>query len=249
MNALTNTSHQTVFHAAFSQFCYVGSQVAIAGYFINYVTETRPNTSNATGSAFLAAAQGCFAAGRFSGSLFMRFIRPRYIFLFYLSAVIAFNCASITQRNNVGLAMLMLTLFFESVCFPTIVALGIRGQGRHTKRSAGLIVGGVSGGAVVAPLLGATADWRNSTAFAMVVPVCFFIASWTYALAVNFVPYYRNVADKVGDSDIGLRDDSTIAAEGSIDLEKADAMHTEGDNHRRISNETSEVINRKETEA
>ena len=49
--------------------------------------------------------------------------------------------------RNTGLAMLMLTLFFESVCFPTIVALGIRGLGRHTKRGSGWIVGGVSGGA------------------------------------------------------------------------------------------------------
>ena len=49
--------------------------------------------------------------------------------------------------------MLSLTLFFESVCFPTIVALGIRGIGRHTKRGSGLIVAGVSRGA---PILGAT---------------------------------------------------------------------------------------------
>jgi FHS family L-fucose permease-like MFS transporter len=63
----------------------------------------------------------------------MKFVRPRIIFLVYLSGVIAFNAASITQRGNVGLAMLMITLFFESVCFPTIVALGIRGLGRHSK--------------------------------------------------------------------------------------------------------------------
>ena len=52
--------------------------------------------------------------------------------------------------------MLSLTLFFESVCFPTIVALGIRGIGQHTKRGSGLIVAGVSGGAVVPPILGAS---------------------------------------------------------------------------------------------
>lgn len=30
-----------LFHAAFAQFCYTGAQVAVASYFINYVTETR----------------------------------------------------------------------------------------------------------------------------------------------------------------------------------------------------------------
>lgn len=47
-----------LFHATFAQFCYTGSQVAIAGYFINYVTETRPNTTSITASRFLAGAQG-----------------------------------------------------------------------------------------------------------------------------------------------------------------------------------------------
>jgi len=66
--------------------------------------------------------------------------------------------------------MLFLTLFFESVCFPTIVALGIRGLGKHYKRGSGLIVAGTSGGAVVPPILGHVADMRNSTGFAMIVP-------------------------------------------------------------------------------
>lgn len=68
------------------------------------------------------------------------------------------------------LAMLFLTLFFESVCFPTIVALGIRGLGRHYKRGSGFIVGGVCGGAVVPPILGHVADMRNDTGFAFIVP-------------------------------------------------------------------------------
>lgn len=63
-----------------------------------------------------------------------------------------------------------MTLFFESVCFPTIVALGIRGLGRHYKRGSGMIVAGVGGGAVVPPILGHVADMRNSTGFAMIVP-------------------------------------------------------------------------------
>lgn len=66
--------------------------------------------------------------------------------------------------------MLYFTLFFESVCFPTIVALGIRGLGRHYKRGSGFIVGGVCGGAVVPPILGAVADRYNNTGIAMIVP-------------------------------------------------------------------------------
>lgn len=38
----------------------------------------------------------------------------------------------------------------------------------------------------------------------MVVPVCFMVVAWTYAVAVNFIPAYRNPADKIGAARIGL---------------------------------------------
>jgi len=193
-----------LFHATFAQFCYTGAQVAIASYFINYVVDTRPGTSSALAAQFLAGAQGAFAMGRFLGVALMRFIRPRYVFLFYLTFCIVFICPAITQRGNTGMAMLYITLFFESIIFPTIVALGMRGLGKYSKRGSGFIVGGVCGGAVVPPLLGAVADIYNDTAPAMGVPLAFFIAAWSYALAVNFVPAYKDPVDKIGAAKIGL---------------------------------------------
>ncbi|KAH1828569.1 hypothetical protein KXX35_005940 [Aspergillus fumigatus] len=218
-----------LFHAALAQLPKV---LGIAGYFINYAVETWPGTSSATGSKYLAGAQGAFTVGRFSGALLMKYMRARWVFLAYLSGVVAFLAASITQREQNGIAMLFVTMFFESVCFPTIVALGIRGLGRHYKRGSGFIVGGVCGGAVVPPLLGHVADMHNSTGFAMIVPTMFMVAAWTYAVAVNFVPAYRDTVDKVGDSQIGLTEGGGAgvmkdieargmekSAEGSVQIE------------------------------
>jgi FHS family L-fucose permease-like MFS transporter len=216
-----------LFHAAFAQFCYTGAQVAIAGYFINYVTETRPGTDSALGAKFLAGAQGAFALGRFSGVGCMKFVRPRWVFLFYLSMCIVFIAPSITQRGNTGMAMLYVTLFFESICFPTIVALGMRGLGKYTKRGSGFIVAGVSGGACVPPLLGEAADLNNSTAKAMSVPLAFFVAAWTYSLAVNFVPAYREAADKFATARIGLDQDAVA------DEENIKEAHTRSVDHNR----------------
>ncbi|KAK2768851.1 hypothetical protein FQN54_000711 [Arachnomyces sp. PD_36] len=203
-----------LFHAAFAQFTYTGAQVAIAGYFVNYAVETRPGTSDQTAANFLAGAQGAFAVGRFSGTFLMKFVRPRFVFLGYLAGVIVFLATSTTQRGDTGVSMLFMTLFFESVCFPTIVALGIRGLGRHYKRGSGWIVGGVCGGAVVPPLLGFASDQRNDTGFAMIVPTMFMVAAFSYAVAVNFVPTYRDPADKIGESEIGIvkdKEDEEVA--------------------------------------
>lgn len=221
-----------LFHATFAQFCYTGAQVAIAGYFINYVTETRPGTSSALGSKFLAGAQGAFALGRFTGVGLMKFIRPRYVFLFYMTMCIIFIAPSITQRGNTGMSMLYVTLFFESIIFPTIVALGMRGLGKYTKRGSGFIVGGVAGGACVPPLLGAAADLNNSTAIAMSVPLAFFVAAWSYTLCVNFVPAYKDAVDKFHVAKIGVvgeADSDKDAKDVIEDVEKAHASAVEMD--------------------
>ncbi|KIY46079.1 hypothetical protein FISHEDRAFT_47937, partial [Fistulina hepatica ATCC 64428] len=191
-----------LFHAAWAEFCYTGAQVGIASYFINYATETRPNTSSALGSKFLSVAQGCFAVGRFTGSGLMRFLKPRLVFGIY----IAFD--------NTGIAMLMTTMFFESVCYPTILALGIRGLGKYTKRGSGFIVAGVSGGAVVPPILAAVADAHNSTAYAMIVPTVFMVLAFTYAVCVNFVPVYRDPIDFKSSTDAVAPSDEE---KGSVD--------------------------------
>ncbi|PYH46085.1 putative l-fucose permease [Aspergillus saccharolyticus JOP 1030-1] len=199
-----------LFHATLAQFTYTGAQVAIASYFINYVTETWPGTSSATASKYLAGAQGVFAIGRFIGAIIMRFAKARWVFLVYLSCAVAFIAASTTQHDQTGVAMLFCTLFFESVCFPTIVALGICGLGRNYKRASGFIVGAVCGGAVVPPILGRVADMRNSTGFAMIVPTMFFVVALTYAWAVNIVPAYCETVDKVYNSVVGLREENVM---------------------------------------
>ncbi|KAL0938603.1 glucose galactose transporter [Colletotrichum truncatum] len=214
-----------LFHAAFAQFCYCGSQVAIAGFFINYVIDTRPNTSAPLASNFLAGAQGAFAAGRFVGTGLMYLIRPRWIFLIFQSAVIIFLAPAITQRQNIGMSMLFVVLFFESICFPTIVALGMKGLGRHTKRGSGYIVGGVIGGACVPPLLGVAAD-AYGTGVAMFVPLVFFLGSLSYAAAVNFWPWYRDMIDAYSDTKIGSHGqsaaDEETAKTGGLEVERVE---------------------------
>lgn len=209
-----------LFHAAIAQFCYTGAQVGIASFFINYAAETRPNTSSSLASQLLAGAQGAFAVGRFVGVFIMHYVKPRKVFLGFITACIIFIAPAIVHTGNPGVAMLYIVLFFESICFPTIVALGMRGLGRHSKRGSGYIVAGVSGGAVVPPILGAAADATNDMGIAMVVPLCFFVVAWTYSLAVNFAPRYRTVVDAFHVTEVGVVRDGADAEKAKTSTEE-----------------------------
>ncbi|KAF4449495.1 hypothetical protein F53441_7230 [Fusarium austroafricanum] len=210
-----------LFHASFAQFCYCGAQVGIASMFINYATETRPGTSNSTGAKLFAGAQAAFAVGRFLGVFLMRYIKPRYIFFAFLSMCVVFICPAITERGDTGIAMLYVVLFFESICFPTIVALGMRGLGRHTKRGSGFIIGGVIGGACVPPLTGVAAD-NLGTGKAMIVPLAFFVGAWTFPFCVNVLPSYKKGIDAFENTAVDV---SHIESSAAIEWEKAAEEH------------------------
>ncbi|CRK13870.1 hypothetical protein BN1723_010142 [Verticillium longisporum] len=125
------------------------------------VRETGAASTDSRASNLFAGAQGTFAAGRFIGAGIMHFVKPRKVFLVFLSCCSIFLIPAAIKTGTPGMAMLYLVLFFESICFPTIVALGMRGLGRHSKRGSGFIVAGVSGGACVPPLMGAVADMHG----------------------------------------------------------------------------------------
>ena len=93
-----------LFHATFAQFCYTGAQVAIAGAFINYVTEDGIDAS--TAARYLAGAQGAFTAGRFVGSAIMKFVKPRWVFFAFMSMCIIFIIPAITEHGKTGMSML-----------------------------------------------------------------------------------------------------------------------------------------------
>jgi MFS transporter, FHS family, L-fucose permease len=228
--------------------------VSLAGYFINYATEVRKGTTSAQGSNFLAIAQGCFAIGRFTGSGLMKVIKPRRAFLIYYIGVVASLAIAIGVRGSPGVGMLFscsllsshfanysspaflsLTLFFESICFPTIFALGIRGLGVHTKRGSSFIIASIIGGAIVPPLTAVTADAFNDTGRAFFVPFIFFLFSITFAFACNFHPRTKAIMDGFHNSKVGVVDAETGDLKvviGNVDLgdsaeEKVVATHHE----------------------
>ncbi len=95
--------------------------------------------------------------------------------------------------------VLIVVYFFESVMFPTIFVMGTSDLGRHTRRGAGILIMGISGGAVFPPIQGAIAD-AYSTRISYLVPMVGFIFVLAYALYYWIQHGYkvRRVAPIVG---------------------------------------------------
>jgi FHS family L-fucose permease-like MFS transporter len=211
----------TLFWGVAAQFCYVGAQVGIASFFINFFAQAHPNLSvteaHHQGANFYAIAQALFAVGRFSAAGLMYIgLKPRWVLLTYqtlimvfLAAAIGVNTGTATSPNWGGLSLLMIVMFFESCIFPIIFAISLRGLGRHTKRGASFIVASVSGGAIIPVILGNVAD-KIGTQRAMVVPLAFFAIAWSF-------PIYLNICK--GKELDGYTESKVGTTEGAVDFD------------------------------
>ena len=71
--------------------------------------------------------------------------------------------------------------FFNSIMFPTIFTLAIRGLAQHTGRASGYLCQGIVGGAVLPLLQGVAAD-LTSVQWSFLVPACCYVYIAWYAL-------------------------------------------------------------------
>lgn len=123
-----------------------------------------------------------FMAGRFLGSLFMTWVKPRTLLMVYSLAAMLLMLLVINGTGAYGIVALCLTYFFMSIMFPTIFALGIQGLGNHTKRASSFIIMAIVGGAVCPPLMGLIADY-SSMASGFLIPLVCFAAVFLFSIS------------------------------------------------------------------
>jgi FHS family L-fucose permease-like MFS transporter len=156
-----------------AQFCYVGAQVTIASFFINYATENA-TFSSAQASNMLSYALITFTVGRFIATALATVFQADFLLMVYATIAIALNAVICAAHGNAAVGILITIFFFEAPMYPTIFTLGTANLGKHTRRGAGILVMGVSGGAVFPPIQGAIAD-AAGTRISYVVPLVGFV--------------------------------------------------------------------------
>ena len=152
--------HRNLIMGSIGIFTYVGAEVAIGSFMVNYLHEPYiANLSLEQAGAYLAFGYWFGAmVGRFAGSWVLRQISPRVVLGFNALVAALLVCLSMATSGPVAMWSMILVGLFNSIMFPTIFTLGIEGLGPLTGEGSGLLNTAIVGGAVIPLIQGSIAD-------------------------------------------------------------------------------------------
>ena len=174
--------HSHLRWAVIAQFFYVGAQVGVGSFFVRfsrYVIDL-PEKEAAYRWGYIAMAG--FMVGRFTGTFFMRYIKPAKLLSLYAFINILLLTIGVTTKGNIAVYTVMASPFFMSIMFPTIFALGIKELGEETKLAASFLVMSIIGGGLAPIIMGFISDKTGSMQTAYVVPLFCFLFVLYYGL-------------------------------------------------------------------
>ena len=183
LSEISILSHKSAFVFGWiALFLYVAAQTGVNSFFINYATEHIAITDSMAATLLSFGGMGLFMLGRLGGSWAMGRIRAeRLLAILAIIATLA-TSAVVLAPGGLGFAALLVVYLCESIMFPTIFALALRGLGAHTKIASSLLIMSIVGGAVAPLLMGIVAD-GHSMALGFVVPLVCFVVIAAYAIS------------------------------------------------------------------
>ncbi len=162
-------------------FVYVGAEVSIGSFLINYFNQAEiGNLTPVVAARYVAYYWGGAMVGRFIGSAILQKVRTGTVLGIAALAAAALVCISMLTLGNVAMWSIILVGFFNSVMFPSIFTLGIAELGPLTGDGSGMLIMAIVGGAIIPVVQGAIAD-RIGIHHAFILPVVCYLYIVFYA--------------------------------------------------------------------
>ena len=185
---------------AFGIFVYVGAEVAIVSFLVNYfsdmnlatvvaqnetmmqIANTIANTFNKTFSGsdpksllgiFVIFYWGGAMIGRFIGAYLTKRISPGKVLTIFASLAIVMILISINTDGLLSMWSILAVGLFNSIMFPTIFTLSLEGLGDLKAQASGLLCMAIVGGAIIPFVFGSLIDdFGFKTAFVLTI-ICY----------------------------------------------------------------------------
>ncbi|KAK6535261.1 hypothetical protein TWF694_001729 [Orbilia ellipsospora] len=210
-----------------AQFCYTGAQEILSVYGSTLIAAFSPSFVNKTNTV-LWSAEGLLAFGRLAGGVGMFYIPARWWYLLFTAGCISTSSLILAlqylpDHGKSIVALRIILQFFESILFPTIFAMSLRGlSGRNVKWGASWQVLGVCGGAIWPPVYQAIrtrypVDLAGNRAAWILVIALYCAGPGSQALFVNFVPSCRQKLDALSKQELRKRYETDGTIGGRLD--------------------------------
>ena len=174
---------------ALAIFLYVGGEVSIGSFLINFLGESHiAGLSHADAAYFVSYYWGGAMLGRFVGFAVMRYVSPGKTLAFNAAIVIALILVAVFSSGHTAMWALIAVGLFNSIMFPTIFSMALNKLGAQTGQGSGILCMAIVGGAIVPFIQGFLADHINLQLSFLVPALCYtFILyfGWKYASMYN----------------------------------------------------------------
>ncbi len=140
-------------------FTYVGAEVAIGSILINFLGQpSMGGLSHEAAAVYVSLYWGGAMVGRFIGTFALVWVRAERALAAVASAAILLVAITMFGHGPVVMWAAVSCGLFNSVMWPCIFPLSVKGLGRFTNRGSGILVTMIVGGAIVPEVQGLLAD-------------------------------------------------------------------------------------------
>jgi len=151
--------HRHLSFAIAAIFLYVGAEVSIGSFMINYISLPGiGDMPEARAAGFVSLYWGGAMVGRFVGAALLQRIDSRRLLAGFAAVAALLVLTTMLSVGLLAVASVVAIGLFNSIMFPTIFTLGIEGLGPLTGRASSLLVMAIVGGAILPVAQGAIAD-------------------------------------------------------------------------------------------
>ena len=174
--------HRQMVLGALAIFLYVGGEVSIGSFLVNYFVDSSiAGMEIAEAGEMVAYYWGAAMVGRFIGAIIMYYVSStKYLAVNALIAILMI-VVSMNTSGSVAMWSILAVGFFNSIMFPTIFTLAVKGLGSMTSKGSGLVCQGIVGGALIPVVQGVAADSIGIQLSFIVPMLCYIYIGW-YAL-------------------------------------------------------------------
>ncbi|MGB9107564.1 MAG: sugar MFS transporter [Telluria sp.] len=185
-------AHPHLLMGAIGIFVYVGGEVSIGSFLINFLGE--PDIGALTPAAaahYVSYYWGGAMIGRFIGFAVMRFVSPGKALAFNAAGSIALILVAIFGHGHAAMWAILAVGLFNSIMFPTIFSMALYKLGKFTGEASGILCMAIVGGALVPFAQGLLAD-AIGLHWSFVVPAACY--AFILYFGLRFAGLYRNAA-------------------------------------------------------